>query len=209
MLYWLVRLLGLIFFWSKLIPIKVIGREYLPKKGPIVIAANHIDSVDLVVIICHLPFTVYFMLKHDNNPLVRFLLTQLLKMFIVRRFGVANPTAFRKARNLLAEGKAVGIFPEGTRSGELQRAKSGVGLLVTINNVPVIPVSIDGTQGLLRRFWWEIPRAVFRRRPPISVVFGEPFIPNTEDRNYQAVADAIMIRIANGLPPQRRGYYAR
>jgi 1-acyl-sn-glycerol-3-phosphate acyltransferase len=79
--------------------------------------------------------------------------------------------ALRTMLRLLGEGKAVLMFPEGTRSpdGTLQEARAGIGMVVAKANVPVVPLRIFGTDRAL-------PRGASLPRPAkVSVKFGEPF----------------------------------
>jgi 1-acyl-sn-glycerol-3-phosphate acyltransferase len=104
------------------------------------------------------------------------------------------------------------MFPEGHRaeSGELQQAKGGIGLLGRLSGVPVVPVSISGTLGFLRKETWkrEIFRAILRRRPPIVVVIHKPLcLKSTGREDDEAIATEIMVQIASGLREEDRGFY--
>ena len=54
---------------------------------------------------------------------------------------------------MLAQGKAFGIFPEGTRSadGKLQKAYTGVARLALTAKAPVVPVGIIGAYEIMSR----------------------------------------------------------
>nr|NIS39589.1 1-acyl-sn-glycerol-3-phosphate acyltransferase [Desulfuromonadales bacterium] len=79
----------------------------------------------------------------------------------------------RTVLRLLGEGKAVVMFPEGTRSrdGRLQRARSGIGMIVARSGAPVVPMRIYGTRAAMPRGVW-LPRPV-----RVTILFGEPFRP--------------------------------
>ena len=72
-------------------------------------------------------------------------LIRMLHAFPVKR-NTADRAAIRKALSVLAEGGALGIFPEGTRSrdGNLLPPEPGVALLAMKSKAPVIPVGING-----------------------------------------------------------------
>jgi len=113
--------------------------------------------------------------------------------------------ALRTVLRLLGEGKAVLMFPEGTRSrdGKLQDARAGIGMMVAKANVPVVPMRIFGTERALPR------GATFPRPAQVTVVFGEPVefrVPETlkgEELKefYLQIGREIMRRIA-ALRPQ-------
>jgi 1-acyl-sn-glycerol-3-phosphate acyltransferase len=72
---------------------------------------------------------------------------------------------------MLDEGKAVLMFPEGTRSddGQLQEARAGIGMIAARANVPIVPMRVFGTDRAL-------PRGTSFPRPVrVEVKFGEPF----------------------------------
>ena len=106
---------------------------------------------------------------------------------------------------MLGEGKAVLMFPEGTRSrdGSLQEARAGIGMIVAKAKVPVLPMRIFGTERALPR------GASFPRPAQVKVVFGEPVefrvpeeLSGEELRAfYLKIGQEIMGRIA-ALQPQ-------
>jgi len=101
----------------------------------------------------------------------------------------------------------LGIAPEGTRSktGSLQRGKPGAAYLALRANVPILPVVVTGTERVFR----DLLRL---RRPRVRVVIGEPFrltLPEDEKRPLQALADRMMYRLAELLPPEYRGVYGQ
>ena len=113
--------------------------------------------------------------------------------------------AMRTVLRMLGEGKAVLMFPEGTRSkdGELQEARAGIGMVAAHARVPILPVRIFGTERALPR------GASFPRPARVTIVFGEPFaypLPAEFDKKtlYLEIAREIMRRIA-ALEPSRRG----
>jgi len=134
--------------------IKVKGLENIPKKGPVIICPNHISLLDPPVVGALLNRRIYFMAKEElfRNPFLKFLLGTGLGAFPVKR-GTADLSAIKTALNHLKKGRAVGIFPEGTRSktGKLQKAEPGVAMLAIKSKAPVVPVGIKGRYGLFSR----------------------------------------------------------
>ena len=73
---------------------------------------------------------------------------------------------------MLGEGKAVLMFPEGTRSkdGQLQEPRAGIGMIAARANVPILPMRIFGTERAL-------PKGASLPRPArVEIKFGEPFL---------------------------------
>ena len=148
------------------------GLAHLPDRGPYIVAANHHNYLDGVVLGCVVPPPIAFLVM----PRV-WRATPLHPPFH-RRIGSIpldldrpDPGALRRALEALAGGRVVGIFPEGPFSlrGRLERGLPGVGLLALRSGVPVVPAGIRGTYEALagRRFY--VPR-----RGPLGVRFGPP-----------------------------------
>jgi 1-acyl-sn-glycerol-3-phosphate acyltransferase len=212
MLYWLAKIICMGFFSTGLIPVKVTGRGNLKGLGACIVVANHVDGIDSPVLIRCLPFTTWFLLRDDFGEPIKSLLTGLLLMVHINRER-PKPSQFRKAVGLLRSGRRLTMFPEGTRSesGALNQAKHGLVLLARSGGVPVVPISIGGSLGFLRKETWrrEIIRAILRRRPPIEVTIHAPIhLTDVGRESEQAAVDGIMRQIASGLRKKQQGVYA-
>ncbi|MGB9779383.1 MAG: lysophospholipid acyltransferase family protein [Caldanaerobacter sp.] len=143
--------------------IKVKGIENIPKKGPVIICPNHISLLDPPVVGALLNRRIYFMAKEElfRNPFLKLLLGTGLGAFPVKR-GTADLSAIKTALNHLKKGRAVGIFPEGTRSktGKLQKAEPGVAMLAIKSKAPVVPVGIKGKYGLFSKITINIGKPI-------------------------------------------------
>ena len=120
--------------------------------------------------------------------------------FPVRR-GEADRGALETALRVLTVGEPLGFFPEGTRSrtGSLRRAKPGIAFLARRSGVLLVPIAISGT-----------PQAGFPVIPRGKIILrvGTPFhLADLSPGDDQAVADAIMRRVAALLPSHMRGVY--
>lgn len=208
MLYPIAKLICMFFFSLGVIPIVVEGRENLKGLRPFIVASNHTDGSDGAVVLWCLPFFFWLGLRDDYGQPIRFFLTWLLKTTLLNRERI-KPSQYRKLKRILESGESILLFPQGTRSKVLtKKAKPGIGLLSYKTQVPVLPISITGTEGLLRKtFIWQILRAILRLRPPIKVVIHEPMICQN-GRDDQEFTDKVMVAIASGLHPEQRGYYA-
>lgn len=190
-------------YFTALFRMEVRGRANIPRRGRILIAANHISAYDPPLVGCLIPRVVYFMAKKELfripllGPLIRF-----YNAIPTDRTGTSLSTV-RRVEALLAAEQAVLVFPEGTRmrSGRLGTPKAGVGMLAVRNHADIVPVHLDG---LYRK------RGFRLRRPRVQVVFGEPlrvaaFLGNgaADKEIYLAVAAAVSARIAELAAPHK------
>jgi len=184
------------------------GRERIPRKGGLILASNHLNLTDPPILTVMMPRRVVWMSKQElfDIPVFGFVYN-LFDCIPVRRFQ-ADLRALRRSQEALRRGLVLGMFPEGTRSGEsgLGRGEPGTALLAMRTNTPVMPVAIWGTEGI------RLPRVFFPPWTSVHVVFGEPFrLPKPQRLTKEAVeegADLIMRRIAELLPERYRGIYA-
>jgi 1-acyl-sn-glycerol-3-phosphate acyltransferase len=150
--------------------LRVDGLEHLPPSGPYLIAANHHNYLDGVVLGVTVPEPISFLVM----PRV-WRATPLHPIFHrnIRSIPIdldrADVGALRRALQSLQEGRVVGIFPEGPFSvrGRLEPGLPGVALLALRSGVPVVPAGIRGTYEALAGRRGYIPRRV-----PIGVRFG-------------------------------------
>src|SRR3990172_6874052 len=196
MLYTLLRALaaGILKCWCRL---RVEGQERVPSIGPVLLAANHTSLLDPPAVGAATHRRLFYMAKAELFRIPLFgALIRAVNARPVRREG-SDPAALRLAVGLLREGKALLVFPEGTRGGEglLGPAKAGLGMLALLSEAPVIPTFIEGTGRALPR------GRMFPRPARVRVVFGPPLQfkrrKTREDKAaYQAVSDEIMNAIA-------------
>jgi 1-acyl-sn-glycerol-3-phosphate acyltransferase len=148
------------------------GAEHLPVGGPFIIAANHHNYLDGIVLAAAVPRPIAFLV------MPRVWRATPLHPLLHRHIGsiplnLSRPDvgALRRALAVLAAGGAVGIFPEGPFSvrGRLEPGLPGVGLLALRSGVPVVPAAIRGTYAALVG-----RRAYVPRRHPLAVRFGPP-----------------------------------
>ena len=154
------------------------GIENVPREGPAILASNHLSFADHFFGPLPLPRKVTFLAKAEYFT-GRGLKGLLSKAFfrgvgqipVDRAGGQASERALATGLRVLADGRLLGIYPEGTRSpdGRLHRGKTGVARLALESGAPVIPTAMVGTFELMPpgRLW---PR--LRIRP--GVRFGKP-----------------------------------
>jgi len=184
------------------------GRENIPSQGALLIVANHLHLADPPLLVVSLSRKVIFMAKKE---LFHFRLIG----YFVRGFGAfsvhrgqLDKKALRQVYQLLADGQAVVMFPEGTRSknAQLQHAFPGAALIALRSGVPILPVGINGTEKIKGVAW-------ILHRPRITVNIGHPFyLPSVNSKltkvELAEFTNSIMEHIAELLPPQYRGNYA-
>ena len=187
---------------------RVKGKENIPAHGPLIVVANHLSLVDPPLLSASIPRRIVFMAKEEafRHP-IQGPLARGWRSFPVRRERL-DREALRQAQQVLEEGLALGMFPEGKRSPttQMQQGYPGTSLLALRNGAPILPVGIAGTERINGITF------VFRR-PKITVNIGEPLSLPTIDgrlnRNQLAQAtDLIMERIAELLPEGYQGFYA-
>jgi 1-acyl-sn-glycerol-3-phosphate acyltransferase len=184
-----------------LLPIRVEGLDRIPRDGALIVA-NHASWKDPPWLTFALDRSVRFFAKEElfRLPFVGGLL-RLAGNFGVRR-GEADRRALVTALRVLAAGLPLGFFPEGHRSesGALLRARPGVAMVARRADVPIVPVAIIGTKRARFGAFW---------RRDVTFRVGEPF--RVSDLGAvgddQALADAIMRRLAALLPVEMRGVY--
>ena len=188
---------------------KRIGREYVPKRGPVIIASNHRSFLDPFVIACMARRPMYYVAKKEiflYNRLLAWLLAAL-GAFPVDR-GAGDSDFIDTAKAILARGDIVLIFPEGTRTrpGSLGSPRRGVGRLALETGAPVVPVAVIGTEAI--RKGWRIRPHKVKIRAGRALRFPQVENPSIE------LAGAVTNRIwpcvmlqwewLGGLPPVRR-----
>jgi len=187
---------------------QVKGKENVPSQGPLLIVANHIGSADPVLICAGISRKVAFMAKEELFRSKFFgLFIRSFGAFPVHR-GRIDRKAFNQANQLLAEGKALLMFPEGRRSHnlQLQTALLGSALVASRSRALILPVGISGSEKIQGVTWW------LSSRPRITVNIGRPFsLPPVHSRltreELTELTDSIMTHIAELLSPEYRGDY--
>lgn len=187
------------------------GADRVPRRGPVIVASNHLSFVDSVVIpicaprpVCFLAKDEYFTGQGIKGTFNRWWHTAIGSIPVDRGSARAAQEALDAALATLRAGKAFGIYPEGTRSrdGRLYRGRTGVAWLALTSGAPVVPVGLVGTQDI---------QPVGSSRPqirPVTVRFGSPMVFTEQPgvppgRRRREVTDQIMdaIRGLSGQEP--------
>ena len=121
---------------------------------PYILISNHRSCIDpLVIASCIKKNHVSFLGKKElaSSKIGNYIFSKLYMIPIDRKN--TDLRAMKKAIKLIKSGGILGIFPEGTRhkSGDMQEAENGVGVIIQMCNVPVVPIYIDRKFKLFRK----------------------------------------------------------
>jgi 1-acyl-sn-glycerol-3-phosphate acyltransferase len=153
---------------SRWFDLKVYGLENVPLEGGVLLVCNHQSNLDPVLIGVRLKRPISYVGKSElfQNRYGAALL-RWLNAFPIRQ-GHGDVGAVKETIARLKEGRALVVFPEGSRTpdGRMLPLQGGVGLVVRRANVPVVPAAIDGSFAA-----WPIYKKFFRRSR-IRLVYG-------------------------------------
>ena len=177
-----------LFKWSVVNPVlrgyfrgKIYGASHVPRQGPMLVVANHASDFDPPILSSCVGRPVSYMAKAELfkvpilAPAIR-----LYGAYPVNR-GAADRSAIRSALAQLANGWAVGVFLQGTRTrdGRIPQPKLGAAMIAAKAQVPLLPVSLWGTQRILSK------GQILPRPRPVTVRIGAPISPPTSSKNKE------------------------
>jgi 1-acyl-sn-glycerol-3-phosphate acyltransferase len=173
---------------------KRIGAEHVPKSGGVIIASNHSAYVDPPFVGAVAPREFFYLAKAElfSNALFGWLIRKYNAIPIAR--GAFDRRAILRAVELLRQGKALLLFPEGTRSkgDKFLEPKLGVGKIALEAGVPIVPAYIHNSGSLL---------ASLLKRQRLVIGFDTPITRTSLERlpkdkeGYKTIGQEIMKRI--------------
>jgi 1-acyl-sn-glycerol-3-phosphate acyltransferase len=187
---------------------RVYNPERVPLSGPVILASNHASYIDPPLVGAGVRRQISFLARETifHVPVLASILRSWEVVPVDRDGGTGR--GLKQILNRLEKGGAIILFPEGTRSrhGELNPARSGIGLTVIKSNAPVVPARVFGTHDAFG------PHKRIPRPRRLSVKYGQPLLfealraeaatcskPRVKEI-YQQVADEIMVEIARLEP---------
>lgn len=199
--------------WSRLIcrllllPVKVEGRENIDHAQSYVFVANHQGPMDIFLIYGYLNRNFKWMMKKAlrRMPFVGYACAKARHIFVDKSGPKKVQETIEHARETLQDGTSLVVFPEGSRTftGHMGLFRKGAFQLADELQLPVVPLTIDGSFDILPR----MAGFNFVRRHRLRLVIHKPIPPSgqggedirhTMDESYRVIMSA--------LPERHRGY---
>jgi len=184
------------------------GLEFASLGYPVVFASNHLSIVDIWALMPVLPIETKFVAKRSLFRFPIFGRAMRAGGFIaIDRDRLRDAIAsLGVAAERIRAGDSVIVFVEGTRSpdGSLRRFKKGAFVLAAEADVPIVPIAIRGTHGVIK------PRSLRVTPGPVVVTFHPPVPPSVREGNVGDWVAAVRATIAQSLgetppaPPSER-----
>ena len=134
---------------------EIVGFEFVPRTGPVIIAGNHISFADEFFTPLAARRQVFYFAKAEyfNTPglqgrAMAAFFQGLGQVSVERGDARSAAASIDVGVDLLRDGRALGIYPEGTRSpdGRLYKFRTGVARVALRSGAPVVPVGLIGTR---------------------------------------------------------------
>lgn len=155
--------------------ITIEGAEGINDRTPYIVVSNHLSNAD-IPLISNLPWEMKWIAKKElfDLPVVGRMMKLAGDIPVDRAEKNKKEQLFNQCRFYLDRHCSVMFFPEGTRSrsGKLDKFAPGAFELAVRENIPILPLVIDGTQDCLPKKTWIYKRDVF-----INLKVLDPIMP--------------------------------
>jgi 1-acyl-sn-glycerol-3-phosphate acyltransferase len=153
--------------------LRVRGREYIDSRQQYVFMVNHQSNLDIPVLVQSLVnFQLRWIAKRELLwiPFFGWAMWASRHITINRADPLTAIKSLKRAKERMAAGISIVVFPEGTRSrdGKLLRFKKGGFLLAAQSNRPIVPVTINGSRQVLPAGAWRLSGGI------VEVIISEP-----------------------------------
>ncbi len=181
-----------LFKWSVVSPVlhgylrgRIYGAKKVPMEGPLIVVANHASNFDPPLLSSCMRRPVSYMAK-DSLFEVPMLAPAIRAYgaYPVKR-GSADRSAIREALKQLENGWAVGIFLQGVRTpdGRISSPKLGAAMIAAKSQVPLLPVSLWGTEHIL------VKGSALPKPSPVTVRVGDLIAPPASSKDKMALKE--------------------
>lgn len=201
--WWPARIWGWLFCRVFLLPVHVEGNEYLDPKQAYIFVPNHQSMFDIFLLLGFLGHKFKWIMKKElaKVPLVGFACKCCGFIYINRTGKSSIAESMNKADDTLRQHKSLAIFAEGTRTrtGRLGTFKRGAFKLAVEQNLPIVPISLNGCYEAMPKGRYLV------KRHPLKLIVHQPIVPDLNDPNaMETLREATRQAILSGLDPQYR-----
>lgn len=163
---------------------KYIGRENIPKSGAIVLAGNHTNNFDCIVLISATKRTIHFLGKHTLFDGFKSSIFKGMGVIPVDRTKKKNHEATLAAINVLKKGQVIGIFPESTinrTEDVIMPFRMGAVKMASVAECRIVPFAIMGEYKPFRK--------------GLTLIFGKPMTvdDDLEEANRKLMQEVIKL----------------
>jgi 1-acyl-sn-glycerol-3-phosphate acyltransferase len=191
--------------------VTVLGRENIVKSQSYIVASNHQSSYDIFVLFGWLGIDLKWVIKKElkKYPVFGYATEKGGNIIIDRSNAKEAYESLQKARQKIVNGTSIIMLPEGTRSrsGELGEFKKGAFWLAQELKLPILPVTITGTRGILPPKTLDLfpGRATLRIHAPVDI---EAYDEASTDRLTKDVRDIIKRGLDENIQTAEEGGHA-
>lgn len=195
--YYVPMLWARLFCAMTLVKVDVRGRGNISKGQSYVFVANHQGAYDIFSIYGYIGHNFRWMMKKslEKIPLVGYSCKVSGHIMVDRSSPSGVKRTIQTAEKQLAGGMSVVVFPEGSRTsdGKMHTFKKGAFFLATEFNLPVVPITIDGSYDVMP-CWAKLPK--WGR---ITLTFHQPIMPDADGHDLAKLMEESRKAVESGL----------